>query len=1404
MISTQIFINNRNVDLYDDEPIKLIYSLADIKNLATRNSTYSLPITLPATKDNNALFSHLYNIGSDSTTFNPNLKTDVLVNVDTINVIDGTFQLLEVNVDKDQQISSYKGVVYSNTFDFYKTISNRSLRDLSLTADTRKNNNNYVNSIVPSADPIIAYPLVDRNYGWSYSTITGYTSIDMISVEELKPCMYYKALLDNIISNAGYTYSSNFLNSTYFKELIIDFNSNEYLNVDYSFTIDVGMNGAYFTTIPANVYLVRRSNITNVEENIAEYTFDGNDIIGTYTGAYYVGSNNTYERLRKTISGSTSYQQGDVIGLKIYRPAPFAQGSDFYDYNIFYSSLKLTYKNAINSDIEVESVGPSGYTINTYLNEFVNMPVIITNPGSSWYTNYHITPAIDFNYLLPDNIKQGDLLQWGVNLFNLYIDIDKSDVKKLIIEPRDDYYANNNIVRDWSNKLDVLKDISIKVVSELQDKEYKFTYKEDDDIKNSEYKIKYVDHIYGDETIEFENEFLTNKKKIETGFAPTPMEYIVGSSILVPKIYKNGTAVNDKIEYKPRLFINLGFSAVTALQNNEQYVINWGTSSGGIVPYSYRGFAGDINHPYNPTYSILYGDPKEIYYNPPFQYPSDNLYQRFWEKNIKELGDKNSKLVTAYFNLKPADISTLKFSDLIFVDGLDGQYFRLYKVEYDALANTTTKVTLLLVTEQVNNLKNATIIKTRLSSVSTNGIKSGKGNVFGNQSLVVGRFNNVGIENSNIFVSGDENRVLPFSRYINIIGSINSVDGGNTNISILNSDNNTITSDNNTAYTQNNVTIINGGNNIVSSSGTNVTFIGVQNFTGQTISDTVYVSNLVVLGSISGVSDLYWVDEGGSGSIKTKWDNPNHFIDSSTYSLVGGGTSNTLTGSTNSIILGGLFNLTTDSDYSAQMGGRYNTIRSSTDSLTLGGYLNSVIGDKNIAIGGTSNIIKGSDNRILGGDSNTIEDGSNSSIVGSAGVTINGSLIGIYSSNEILITDTGTTNDNTTVVGSHTSLLSGFQHKLFGAINSNISEGNNSGFLLVNDSNIGNSSYSYIIGSMNGTISDSIYSIIVGGDLNNIIQNYSLGSAILNGTDHLIDNATDGTIVGGGTNQIKSLAYYCSIFGGTSNTVQYSSATSNIFGGIGNGIDNSSNSNIIGGGYSNIWDSSYSNVIGIGYITNCVKSSIFGGESNSVENATNCDLYGGYNNSIWNSSHKSSIFGGDHNVINNSSENSSILGGGYNLIDGATDGMIINSVNTTIPSGLTDNTLCLGTQYFTAPRGNTTYIGNVQHNNSYHTPASKRLSGGTTSALTINDHYVIVDTTAGDFTCILPPSPADGMNLRFKIGLTGGYKLTVVQNSSETIDGSTSIDLTKDYSSVQLIYDINTDDWGMVSACQYP
>lgn len=159
------------IDLFGDEPINLTISIADIKDISKRNSTFSQNFTVPATKNNNILFNHIFNIGSDAT-FDPSKKTSCYMMNDYIQIFSGVLQLTKIKVD-NMNVLSYDIVVYGDVIDLVKTLGNKLLTDLDF---SELNHNRDAVTIQKSWSSVTKdlgyyYPLIDYGYDLDLSEV---------------------------------------------------------------------------------------------------------------------------------------------------------------------------------------------------------------------------------------------------------------------------------------------------------------------------------------------------------------------------------------------------------------------------------------------------------------------------------------------------------------------------------------------------------------------------------------------------------------------------------------------------------------------------------------------------------------------------------------------------------------------------------------------------------------------------------------------------------------------------------------------------------------------------------------------------------------------------------------------------------------------------------------------------------------------------------------------------------------------------------------------------------------------------------------------------------------------------------------------------------------------------------
>lgn len=116
--------NQFTLDLYKDVPIPITYTITDIREPNKRQTPYSKTITIPGTKKNNRIFSHIWKIDAEST-FNPNLKKQCVVQQDGIEVLSGTIQLKRIMPNGDYEI-----VLYGHLSNLFYDMGESKLSDL--------------------------------------------------------------------------------------------------------------------------------------------------------------------------------------------------------------------------------------------------------------------------------------------------------------------------------------------------------------------------------------------------------------------------------------------------------------------------------------------------------------------------------------------------------------------------------------------------------------------------------------------------------------------------------------------------------------------------------------------------------------------------------------------------------------------------------------------------------------------------------------------------------------------------------------------------------------------------------------------------------------------------------------------------------------------------------------------------------------------------------------------------------------------------------------------------------------------------------------------------------------------------------------------------------------------------
>ena len=675
---TKIFIEGLELDLTQGLSNQLTFAIDDLNNLDSKATTFSKTIVLPGSTNNNKLLGNIFEFNNANFTideapnveynFNASKSAACRIEVDGLEIVKGIFRLLEII--RDGENIEYECAVFGELGGLVTALGNKRLEDLDFSAY----NHNYTYANITASwntatGSGYCYPLID--YGNVSTGLYGTAKKDF-QYKTFRPALFVKEYFDKVMAAAGYTYTSSFLNTAFFKRLIIP-NNAKTLTATSSTALNVSNTSAQsYNDIPGD------------PSTAFNLTFPTKTTLGAFT------TTNDYEFLYTgtvTITGKIKVKINNL----------FYQNLN----NILTFYLKDYYPLTNENDITIpEYIIEKDIVVNP--NDIINLRLFFTNDEQffiSWDSMQmtltasslipvpiNLSEAIIINDTIPKGIFQKDFFTSVLKMFNLMVTEDKFNSKHLVIEPYVDFYTGT--ILDWSDKLDRSKPIKIKPMSEATARYYELKWKQDNDFYNEDYRKKYNEG-YGDRIFDNGLEFAKDSEKVDVIFAASTLYGVSGEDKVFPAIYKksNNNTVEDPIEHIVRIMQVKKITGVASWN-----ILNAATNLGSNTTYLYGGHFDD---PDAPNADLNFGATKELYFELAAGNLSNNLFNTYYSPYLAEITDKDSRLLSGSFKLTQLDIFNLDFAKFIYIDG--GLY-RLSKViDYTAETNDVTKVELLRV-----------------------------------------------------------------------------------------------------------------------------------------------------------------------------------------------------------------------------------------------------------------------------------------------------------------------------------------------------------------------------------------------------------------------------------------------------------------------------------------------------------------------------------------------------------------------------------------------------------------------------------------------------------------------------------------------------------------------------------
>jgi hypothetical protein len=688
----RLLLDGNEMDLYENESVNLTLQFADIQNINTSTGSFSQTFRIPATQNNLDYFGP---IDKSTTVGGLNLKQRIPAELlsGSVPILRGFCQVKAIYLQKEKY-ADIEVVFFAGAVDLRAEVGDALLADLDLSAYNHELNLSNVQQswLGTGIGPTIRYGLIDKGFNWSSET-PPWTDTDGLWQGELTPFIRARALVDQIFTDAGLSYESDFFDSTDFGNIYLpayngqiapntedqeDNTASAGLNADkvgpdtlqklpLRDDVDQAVDASNRWDNTTNRYLAPFTARYSVRIHAA-YNFTGAGNIKLHV---YVNGSLYKTVLDKTNFGTTVGGSSDIIfdapgtGVGFAGDAILLENGD---------TLELYYEL---SNANCTLYGDLGGTITPAIGQHytTSLEVFAVSPALSGLD-------IDMSDNMPE-LKQIDFLLSLQKMFNLVFVPDKHRPDVLLIEPFTDYTTGGN-TKDWTEKVDYSSDVTLAPTTDLQAKRYEWSYREGLDFISDAVESN-LNRVYGSyRVLDPENDFATGEQKVETSLGNYIISVIPGTGFPIHRsLNTDGSAIANPLAM-------LAYWCGTVQSFGEWYIRNDAGTTVGPSTYFPLFSPYSADYPTITDKDLNFGI--EASFIPQECNPRNTLYIEFWAQYVTELYSEEARTMRCTMRLTASDIAHFEFSDRIFIRD---SYWRVLKLAYDANVEGVCQVELI-------------------------------------------------------------------------------------------------------------------------------------------------------------------------------------------------------------------------------------------------------------------------------------------------------------------------------------------------------------------------------------------------------------------------------------------------------------------------------------------------------------------------------------------------------------------------------------------------------------------------------------------------------------------------------------------------------------------------------------
>lgn len=729
-IRTLVSGTYKYLDLFDDEDILMSFSVGEIQDITSKNSSYSKSFTLPGTKNNNEIFNYFYDVNSVPLDFDPNDKFDAIISWDGYEILVGNIRLDGVSIQGED--FTYQITFYNQVGNLSANIGDKFLRQTDLSHLSHP----FSREVIQQSNvDYNLYPLTPTgatsysfqngktmwglyNIGYSYSGNSPSPQLDITPLVEFtplsgdsyeaqfgyfdfvdtpvrdyyfKPTLQIKELYSSIVRDAGYEIESNFFNTSYFERFYLPLKF-----LDESIYPKNAIIPCYAYSNTGLTFGIGTSISTNPSINVECNTLGWSATSDTLIVGYEFAGSYTF-RFTFTVQPtepSCNFLTGIYPFVRLNFDTPVSSATTLYSTSIC-DNNELT----ISFDRQFTITGASDLQFIFY-GQYINIPSFTFEliEGPRFILSGQ---TIDYALEFPDNdYKQIDFITSINRYFNLVVVPSPEKSNTLIIEPIVDYFGKGEVL-DWTSKVDYNQLQSLAPTTSLINGTLDFEFRLDQDYANQDFKTA-ANKVFGTDKINLNIPYKNSTTKFDyifsspvditintaqssyltlSSFSKVKTLDVTGSTLqqfqpfkILPRVVFRGLTLpydNYGLPPSPPDVVPIGQVWWANSLQEGTFAQLWFTNINRFTtyPFNYSGFSHYINFNGEDQTTI---QPRE------FAFVADDLYDIYYKDYIDDLISPENKIYKVKIYLTPNDVKSLLYNEKILIKN---SLFRINKID---------------------------------------------------------------------------------------------------------------------------------------------------------------------------------------------------------------------------------------------------------------------------------------------------------------------------------------------------------------------------------------------------------------------------------------------------------------------------------------------------------------------------------------------------------------------------------------------------------------------------------------------------------------------------------------------------------------------------------------------------